>query len=289
MARQIYQIPGFNGVAPGATGATCNLAVGNQIYDSLKLSITKNGALVTLANLGTDVNEIRLVADGRILRRFTPALLLSYLQSKNLLGTLTNGDAAPAAIASVYLPFTDPTRPTVEGQEFTALGTADVGQLLLQIDFKDPGGAPVYAVSGVAQVRIGAKSVRVFETWQIESFTSVNGVANLNTLSTVDDYLGLIFNLSTITRIKVTVDSQIVFDAFKADVESLLRANNLDAVSTNYFPLFWDGTRQLTDALPMTVKDAKGQVVARVSTFNVEITATSAVTFQILRRNLWVG
>lgn len=287
MARQIYQIPGFNGVAPGATGAQASLATGNQIYDSISLKITKNGALVALADLATDIREIRIIADSRIIRRISPALLLSYLQSKGLTNVLANG--AGTAVLSAFIPFTDPTRPEVMGQEATALGTADVNQLLVQLDFQDPGGAPVYAVSGVAQVRNGAKSVRMVETWQMESFTTANGVVNLNTLTTVDDYLGLLLQLSTITRIRVTVDNNTVFDCYKADIEALMRANGYGTLTANYFPVPWDVTRQLTDALAMTLKNAQGQIVAKVSTFNVEITATAAATISILRRNLWVG
>ena len=289
MSRKIYQLPGFNGVAPGAVGAVSSLATGSQVYDSIGLKITKNGALVTLANLATDIKEIRIVADSRPIRRITPALLLCYLQSKGLMPSLTN--AAGADVLSAFIPFTDPTRPEVLGQESTALGTADVKELQVQLDFQDPGGAPVYAASGVAQVRTAAKSIRFIETWQIESFTTVNGIVTLNTLTTTDDYLGLILPQSTITRVKVTRDSgDPDFDAFKGDIEALLRSYGRGAqITAGYFPVPFDVTGQVTDALAMSARDSKGDVIARVNKLNVEITATAAATFNFLRRNLWIG
>lgn len=287
MARQTFQLPGFNGVAPGALNAQSSLGVGNVIYDNLSLTIKKNGVLVALANLDTDVSEIRIVADSRVLRRFTPAMLLAYLLSKDMTDSLTDGDGNAAC--SAFIPFTDATRPTVEGQEATALGTADVKQLFVQIDFKDPGGAPVYAASGSAQTRIGAKSVRLFETWQIDTLALVNGVGNYNTLSTVDDYLGVLIMSGTTSRVRVTVDTNLVFDGYKLDAMSQIRAQRPAASSPDAFPLYWDASRQLSDALPMSVRDATGKVLARVTTLNFEITDTVAANVKVLRRNLWIG
>jgi hypothetical protein len=284
MARQTVQLPGFNGVASGAVNAQASLAVGNVIYDGIGLSITKAGALVPLANLDTDISEIRIVADSRVLRRFTPAMLLAYLQAKNLTDALTDG---VNPVYSAFIPFTDPTRPTVEGQESTALGTADVKQLLLQVDFKATGA--VYTAAAAAQVRIGAKSVRFFETWQIEQLALVNGVANFNTLSTVDDYLGLLIMSGTASRVKVTVDTAIVYDAYKADAIGFLREQRPGALAANAFPVFFDATKQVSDALPMAIRDAKGNVIQRVTTLNFEVTDSVAANVKVLRRNLWIG
>lgn len=288
MARQTFQIPGFNGVGVGALNAQSNLGVGNIIYDYIALSITKNGALVALANLDTDVAEIRIVGDGVVLRRFTPALLLAYLKSHYPFNALAN--VAATALCSAFIPFTDVSRPTVEGREATALGTADVKQLVIQVDFKDPGGAPVYTAFGVAMARIGAKSVRFFETWTIETLALVNGVANFNTLSTVDDYLGLIIASANPTRVRVTVDNNIVYDAFKADAQSQLRAGHYaEQADAAAFPIAFDASGQVTDALPMAVRDASGKVLQRVSSLNWEVTSTAGENIKALRRNLWVG
>lgn len=288
MARQTFQIPGFNGVGVGALNAQSSLGVGNIIYDYLALSITKNGALVSLANLDTDVSEIRIVADGSVLRRFTPALLMAFLKSHSQYNALAN--AAATALCSAFIPFTDLSRPTVEGREAPALGTADVKQLVVQIDFKDPGGAPVYTAFGSASARIGAKSVRFFETWQIETLALVNGVANFNTLSTVDDYLGLIIASANPTRVRVTVDNNIVYDAYKLDAQSQLRAGPYGQVSdAAAFPVAFDASGQVTDALPMSVRDQNGKILQRVSTLNWEVTSTAAENIKALRRNLWLG
>lgn len=288
-ARATYQLPGFNGVASGALNAQASLQVGNMIYDSIAISITKAGALVALgAPLDTDIKEVRIVADGRVLRRFTPALLLSYLQTSGLTDGLTS-DGATAA-CSMYIPFTDITRPTVQGQESTALGTADVKQLLVQLDFNATGA--VYTASGTAQGRIGSKSVRFFETWQIETLPLVNGVANVNTLSTVDDYLGLIIGSGTATRVRVTVDTNLVYDQFKLDAMAQARSQNRGGtlIAPNAFPVSFDVTGQVTDALPMAVRDPKtGAVLQRAGNLNFEVTDSVAANAKSLRRNLWVG
>jgi hypothetical protein len=288
-ARASYQLPGFNGVGSGNLGAFSSLPVGNMIYDSIALSITKAGALVALtAPLDTDIKEIRITADGRILRRFTPALLLAYLQSSALTDGLTSDGAT--ASCSVYLPFTDPTRPTVEGQESTALGTADVKQLKVELDFNVTGA--VYTVAGIAQARIGAKSVRFFETWQIEQLALVNGVANFNALSTVDDYLGMIIGSGTATRVRVLVDQNLVYDQFKLDAMAQARSQNRGGTLTApaAFPVAFDVTGQVTDVLPVAVRDPKtGAVIQRVGTINWEVTDTVAANVKALRRNLWLG
>lgn len=284
MARQTFQLPGFNGVASGANNAQASLGVGNIIYDEIGISITKAGALVTLANLDTDISEVRIVADSRVLRRFTPAMLLEYLRSKNRTDGLTDG---ASTACSMLIPFTDMSRPTVEGQESTALGTADVKQLLIQIDFKATGA--VYTAFGYAKVRIGAKSVRFFETWTIEQLALVNGVAKFNTLSTVDDYLGLIIMSATTTRVAVSVDTSLVYDAYKLDAMSDLRTALPGALGTASFPVAFDASRQVTDALPMAIRDSSGKVVQRVTTLAFEVTDSVAANVKALRRNLWIG
>jgi hypothetical protein len=284
MARITLQLPGFNGVASGANNAQASLGVGNLIYDSIAISITKAGTLVALSALDTDVSEVRVLADSRVIRRFTPAMLLAFLQSKGRDVALTDGTNA---VCSMYVPFMDPTRPTVQGQEATALGTMDVGQLLLQIDFKATGA--VYTAFASARARIGAKSVKFIETWQIETLPLINGVASLNTLPTVDDYLGLIIMSGTASRVSVDVDANRVYDAFKTDAIGALRSHAVGATAANAFPVAWDTNGQVTDALPMATRDNTGKVTARVSTMNWQITDSAGANVKALRRNLWLG
>ena len=126
--RLLQTLPGFNSVGPNQK-AESNLPIGPTI-DGIFLEVTaahstiSSGAAVlqTLAQLATHVAYINVIADdSRIIRRITPALLSYYLNRKNLARCLV--DSAGTVIKSAYIPFADPTRPQVEGQDATALGT----------------------------------------------------------------------------------------------------------------------------------------------------------------------
>lgn len=284
MPRLIVQLPGFNGVTVGSL-ATSNVPVG-PTYDAFKLILTKDGNLVTLANLGTDVDEIRVVADTNVIRRYEPALLLSLIQQKSLSNSLVNG--AAAAVASAIIPFMDTSRPTVEGAEATSLGTVGIKNLTIEVKLKNPG-AVVYALSAVAIQRNVPKQFGFIETHTIDTIDIVNGTKIVNTISTADDFFGLILQSAAITKVIVKVDQNTAFEYTKGDIESLLRLHKLGELTANYFPVAFDYTGQLTDVLPMAARDAAGKVTARVSDFSLEITATAAATIKVLRRNLWRG
>jgi len=283
--RSAIQLPGFNGVSPGQP-ATASLQTGAKFtYNSIKGILTKNGALVTLANLATDVLEIRLEADGDVFRRITPALLLSYLQAKNLSGALVNG--AGTDTASFIIPFSDPSRRDVIGEELTDLGTSGVKQLLLVVVLNDPGGAPVYALSGVADVTVDKpKAFNVFERWAVDSFDIINGTKGFNTVPTDQDLFGILFQSNAITRVTVKKDNVTVFDCVKTDIEALLRENGLGVATANYFPWMQDYSRQVTDRVSVATRDDQNRITARISDLTIDVTATAAATIAALRRTL---
>lgn len=287
MSRSAVKIPAFNGVAVGQP-AQSNLQVGPKFtYNCIYGRLLKNGALVTLANLATDVDEIRLEADGDVIRRITPALLQDYLESKSLNGLLVNG--AAAAVASFAIPFADPSRRDVIGEEATQLGTVGIKQLLLVVVLKDPGAAPVYALSGTADITTdNPKGLSVYERWAVDSFDIINGVKPFNTLATEDDIFGHLLHSAVITHVKVSVDDRTVFDLDKAEIESLLKANRQGDLTANYFPFIMDFSRQATDRLFTATRDQNDprKVLARVSDVTMEITATAAATIKSLRRTL---
>ena len=276
-------IPGFNGVGPGQP-ATSSLQVGPKFtYNAIKGTLLKDGVFVALADLATDVSEIRVEADGDVLRRITPALLLDYLQCKGLTGVLANG--AAGGVASFVIPFADPSRRDVVGEEVTQLGTVGVKQLVLVVVLNDPGGAPVYTLTGEADVSVDQpKALAVFERWYIDTFNIINGTASFNTVPTDEDLFGILFHASTITRVRVTMDNEVVFDCYKADIESLLRLNGLGLATANYFPYVQDFSRQVTDRLMTSKRTDKNVVIARISDLTIEVTATAAATIKALRR-----
>jgi hypothetical protein len=292
MSRIAIKVPAFNGVAVGQP-AQSNLNVGPGFsYNHIFGRLLKNGALVTLANLATDVSEIRLEADGDVIRRITPALLLDYLQSKSLTGMLANGAATD--IASFVIPFVDPSRADVVGQESTRLGTVGVKQLLLVVVLNDPGGAPVYALTATADITTDEpKSLSVYERWAIDNFDLINGVKPFNTLATDDDILGYLIHANTITHATVTISTADgrdvkVFDLDKAELEIFLRTNGLGGATANYFPLMADFSSQITDRWVTALRDPKDptRVISRISGFTVELTATAAASVKALRRTL---
>lgn len=277
--------PSFNGVAVGQP-ATSNLQVGpGYTYAGITFRVLKNGTLVTLANLGTDVSEIRVEADGDVIRRITPALLASYLGAKNLESGLTNG--ASTAVASGFIPFADPTRRTPQGEEATALGTVGVKQLLLVVVLKDPGTSPTYTVTASVDVIVDSpRTLNYFETWSVDSYNLINGEVSINTIPTSEDLFGVLFQSSTASRVQVTRDGQIVFDKTKAEIEALLRFNGGGSSTANFFPWVMDYDRQVTDRLITAIRDEKNPqlVTARISDLTVKVTDSSAATVAALRR-----
>ncbi len=282
-------LPAFNGVGSGTT-AVCKLNVGPAYtYDGLSLYITKDSgsgaAVVTLANLGTDVQELQLVKDSRIIRRITPALLLDYLQDQNLTDQLTNG--AATVISSAYIPFALASRRDVVGEEANQLGTANVGELLLNVVMKATGAT--YTIEGHADVTSdNPRNFGIFEGWDIDSFDIINGAKVFNTIPTTDDIFEMIFHASTITKCVAKVGDREVFNATKAQIEQRLRTYGQGVLTANYFPMRWDYTRQFTDRLATATRDpAKGYAVtSRIPGLSVEITATAASTINALRRTL---
>lgn len=286
-ARKILvPVPAFNGVVVGQPAQSSLQTGPGFTYNCLYGRLTKDGALVTLANLGTDVEEIRLEADGDVIRRITPALLLSYLESKSLTGLLANG--AAAAVASFAIPFADMSRRDVIGQDATALGTVGVKQLLLVVVLKNPG-AVVYDITVEADITVDSpKGLTVFEAWTIDSWDIINGTKEFNTLATEDDIFAHLIQSNAITKIKVTVDNKVVFNATKAQIESILRANGLGSATANYFPMVFDYDRELTSRLITAIRDAQNprRVLGRISDMTVEVTATAAANVKSLRRTL---
>ena len=286
--RSIIQLPGFQSTADGQP-ATCALQVGPKFtYNNLAFSLTADGVLVPLVDLPLHVDEIRVEADGDVLRRITPLLLADYLGCKSLLAQLKNG--AGADIASGIIPFSDPTRRDVIGEELTDLGTVGVGQLLLVLVLKSPiispaTTPPVYALDGVADVTTDKpKRLAVFERWAIDSFAMLNGTAKFNTVPIDDDLFGILFHSSLITHVAVLVDNKKVFDAYKADIENQLRNNGLGLDTAAYFPWIMDFSRQVTDRLVVADRDTAGKITGRISDLVIEVTATGAAQIPALRR-----
>jgi len=309
--RLLQTLPGFNSVGHGQK-AESNLAVG-PTYDNIHLELFAShptiggGApvLVTLANLGTHVSFINLIADGtKIVRRVTPALLSAYLQRKNLLSRLA--DSAGTAIKSAVLPFADPTRPEVVGQDSTALGTLGIKQLILQVELLNPqigGVSYTYSLRATGDLQTQAAAGKLFasllEVWNVDSFDVIAGLKPFNTISTTDDLLGIILDNSAagITKVEVFADGNKTFSATNADVFASIRYHQdaQGAVANSYFPLEFDRTRQVTDVMPLANRDASGKPIVidgkpqRVGDFSIEITATNAGNVKALRRNLWRG
>ena len=298
--RLLKPVPSFTGVGPNQQPVS-NLAVG-PTYDSFSLELyaTTGGVttLVPIASLATHVGYINVIADGVTIRRITPALLIAYLSEKNLLQALT--DSAGTAIKSAIIPFTDPTRPTVDGQEATALGTVGIKQLLLQVELLAPAGYN-YTLQGSSESRSAASAAKKFgfiETWTIESLALVNGTKDFNTISTTDDLLGLIVGSANVQKVQVTADSNVLFQATIQDVISARRqyrasvdvlSGTAPAMTGAFFPVTFDRSGQVTDLLPLAQRDATGKVTARVSDFVVTVTGTAAENVQALRRSLWRG
>lgn len=137
----------INGVAAGAT-ATINLPTGPRRYHEITVgykTATAGGA--TEATMGSEITEVRMILDGVVQRRFSPAQLFNMNRIKGKTLTASSSTSIPGYL-TMYL--AEPQRKSITERELTCWGMKGISTFQIELDIASGASSPV--VSGYALI-----------------------------------------------------------------------------------------------------------------------------------------
>ena len=277
--KRLLKDPIVSGVAAGGT-ATVEFPLGPRYFTAWLYYQDGGGAIDIL----TAIEEIRVLINGKIQRRFTAA----EVNAVNLLRGAEYG-VQPIAGDDAILPlyFAQPWMRTLQGENDLAFGTGNVASFQLQIDFAAGLTTPslqVYASIDDA-VEPGAQPGtfrkvslgRIIKTRKINQNVTATGLNVLNSLEKLGDAYEFIHAESAnISEVKIYVDNLQVYSATKAMADAYLAQYGMTPVAGS-FDIFWDADRQIGSLLQTA--NNNGQLIQE---FRVEFTMSSAASFDIL-------
>lgn len=237
----------ISGVVAGQT-ATLKLPIGRTYF-----AVLLNYSGVTLAQM----NEIRLVINGKVQQRYVGAAVMDAVNQFDLLA---------AAGGILYWNLERMGMKTQAGQERTGLGTGlqpnltpgpdydpvKVSTLSIEIDIDGAAAAPVIsakALTGPASATGPIRKIRKYS-----KSPSGAGDYEISDIPKGELIQRIIFDETNINGVKIELDNITVFDRTLAENE-LLQANGVRASQANYFICDWGERGHATDALPTNVSD----------------------------------
>lgn len=263
--RRIVALTSINGVAATQT-ATLDLPAAGRRYFGI-YAVYKSNA--NQATIEADILEIRVIVNGKVQRRFSPADL-------NMVNA-TNG--LPFVAGMIPILFAEPRRRTILGEEGLAWGT--VGVSTFRIEFDIAAGAVAPTLSAVAEVDDVPAPLGPIVKWYKETFNSAGAqTLNITTLPKRDSYARIHVRSALATAMKVQVDGLDVYDLPRATAVAMLTRRLGLAMQANTFSLIFDATDQVTDALPMAKQVGSGLVA--VNEFRLDITCSGAGALPLL-------
>jgi hypothetical protein len=217
--RVTLKMPNANGVAPGQT-ATFLLPIG-RTYHNLLLTY----AGVTLAQM----TEIRLIANGKVMRRVTGAVRQD---------TFNQFCGLAAANGILQIPLDRLGMRLKDGEEFTSLGTGIAGDpqqvttLNLEIDISAAAAAPVLSLKAIQSEPRPFGMIS-----KIREFSHNPAAAGDYEISDLPraDLIGRIYlNKAGINSVRVERDGFVLFERTAAE-NSLIQNDGMRVSQANYF------------------------------------------------------
>jgi|GEM_PF-2926421 hypothetical protein len=268
MPRQNLEITGINGVGAGSI-ASVDLTVGRRYHDFLlRVSCTAKPS-PTWAEMHAMIRKITLLANSRPIREFTVAELEEVLRFNKM--------ARPVGRLPIY--FSEPWRVTRAEEEFYALKADRLSTLQLKVEFATDAQAG-FSLAGLSLTGLQSFDYVRAEHGSFVHWTRVSppltsaGVGYWKDLERVGAYSRIHILSSDVTRVKVKVGSDEIFDKTKSDNELLAAAYDFDASSANTYNIAFDYTGYNSDSLVMT-KEVAPNVFAPVESFEIEVTRTA--------------
>lgn len=265
MARRYPKLGSFNGVGAGQT-AILNVGTG-PTYHNIKLRYKTNANQNTIE---TDVEEIRLLVNGKVVRRFSAAEL-------NKINAF-NGIAFRAGLIPIY--FSEPWRRNALGEDTLAWGTANIDTLTIEVDIA--AGATAPTLSARAELEDTPRRLQNIMMWEKMTVpVASSGLITLNTLSKKPSEVYhrlhcLEDTAADISDVEITLDTLQVLKATDAENQDDLAPRGFTPAS-DVFHIVFDKTQRVEDGLPMVKGDGSA-----VSNFNIDFTMAQANSFQII-------
>lgn len=125
---EVIKNANVRGVASDGLG-TIDLSVGETYYNTYLYVKTAAGAAVAVADIKSEIEKIRLRADGKLLIDATPTFLLDlYLYYNEAYGATNRAGIIP-------INFQRRALPDALARALFAMGTADIGNLAIEVEF----------------------------------------------------------------------------------------------------------------------------------------------------------
>lgn len=254
MPKLTTRLPSFEGVTAGAT-ATLRMPIG-RTYEKLLISYTG----VTLAQM----QEIRLVGNGKTIRRYVGAALLNVM---NLF------DRQNAANGLLTLNLSRVGLITKAGREDTLLGTGiapnekwpvTITTLQLEIDISADAVGPTLSCKAVQSAPRPLD--KILKLRRFGYAPSASGEFEIADLPRGELINRIVFESDKITALRVERDNRVIFDRTKAENEDI-QSNGVRTPQSGYFvydpteegygsePLITAGVQDLRFILTMSGAD----------------------------------
>lgn len=209
MGRRLISTNAFSSVAAGSQ-ATLDLPVGRLVYHGLQITHTDTGAAANQATMESNISEVRIKVNGKEQRRFTARELIDILAFYGV----------PFETGILYIPFAEPWRRSVAGEDSLAWGTADIDSLQLEVDVDAGATSPTLAAR--AWVEFVERPLGPIVKWRrFNVSVSATGIRTLTTLPRSDAYMAVHADSSDIDDVEVKRDQEEVFKATKAQADAL--------------------------------------------------------------------
>lgn len=262
----------ISGVPAASTSGDVTIDIpANARYHAINLEILVNGVAATAAEIRTALTNLQFIVNGNVLRQFsaTDAQQILLLNGE----TLTNG----------FLPvfFSEPWRADVMDEEITSWDLAGQRSFTIQIAATAPAtGLSIrgYRIYDFKRNAIGGKPFAQVIKWVKQSFNAAIGENDFDQIPKQWPIQRILCQAAAaaITRVRVRSDSVEIFDQTFAQNGQTLQSEGL-VQQANSFPIVFDYTQQIDDALPVL-----GQDGSPLRDLNLKFTMGSAQNISLL-------
>lgn len=256
MPRRVTTTNTFNGVAAGQR-ATLDLPRDKSLVYHHVYLIYDTGTTggPTRANMESEINQIRVMINGKPQWTFSAAELFSILENEN------------RSIPDGFIPllFSDPRQRTPQAEDSLALGTGGINTFQIQVDI-DGGATNPSLTARVEGLRIANGPRPTSPMLRYDKRTipvSSTGTITFTDLPESESYTRLyLFEASNgdINSVKVEVGGDEIYNLDRAVAE-----NQIDMVYdftpvSALFPVLFDRTNRISDALAVANSVAQGEL-----------------------------
>ncbi|MCG8696310.1 MAG: major capsid protein P2 [Minwuiales bacterium] len=262
----------FNAVGANQR-ATLELPVGRLTYHQIEILYGTGAAGgPTRGNMESQINDIRVKIGGKTQREHSAAELFLMNESRGI------------EVQDGFLPifFAEPWRRSVNGEEALAWGTADIPDLIIEVDLDSTANAPTLE----ARIIVTDDPRKLDLIKKVKRSTvdvTATGTKNVTSLPRTDAYYALHAISTDIEAVKVIVDQEDQWELPDSVARELYDQNGL-TVPAGLTSVIWDYRNRVGDTLDMS-KRVNGQVVP-VTEFRVDYEMTAATPFTLLQETL---